>query len=49
MYTFFFFGRQFDTREPHTCKDDNKIVLINLTTHVGVNGEIKCIAINPRR
>lgn len=40
---------QFDLREPHECKGDEKISLINLTSQYGLCAEAKCIAINPRR
>lgn len=45
----YFFCRQFDTREPHTCREDDKVLLIDLQRYLGPNSEPKCIAINPRR
>ncbi|XP_063700154.1 WD and tetratricopeptide repeats protein 1-like isoform X2 [Culicoides brevitarsis] len=41
---------QFDLRESHKCQSNNEeIVLIDLTNHVGRYAEVKCIATNPRR
>lgn len=40
---------QFDLRQPHVCRSDSNIVLINLRNHCSEYSEIKCIAINPRR
>ncbi|XP_055378898.1 WD and tetratricopeptide repeats protein 1 [Condylostylus longicornis] len=40
---------QFDIREPHRCKSDDKVVLINLSRQISNNAEAKCIAVNPRR
>lgn len=42
-------SRQFDTREPHTCRGDTKVLLVGLQKHMGPNAEAKSIAINPRR
>lgn len=41
--------RQFDLREPPTCKNICKHVLINLNAHLGPEAEIKCLALNPCR
>ena len=46
----FFFIRQFDLRQPHTCNTSSKNcknVLINLNIYVGAMAEAKCLAINP--
>lgn len=40
---------QFDIREPHVCKQDDKVRLIDLQNHIGPNAEAKCLAINQRR
>lgn len=43
---------QFDIREPHTCREKDKIVLVDLNNHkphVENYLEAKCIAINPTR
>lgn len=40
---------QYDLREPHQCRGDDKIVLINLKNHTSRFAEVKCIATNPRR
>lgn len=40
---------QYDLREPHECRAEGKIVLLNLRKHTGQMAEIKCIATNPRR
>lgn len=40
---------QFDMRQKHTCQSNDKIVLINLNNHSKHYGEVKCIAVNPRR
>lgn len=40
---------QYDLREPHQCRSEDKIVLINLKNHCSRFAEIKCIATNPRR
>lgn len=40
---------QFDMRQPHTCQSNDNIVLVNLNNHSRHYGEVKCIAINPRR
>lgn len=36
-------------RQPHTCGGDGKVMLINLTNHLGDYAEAKCLAVNPRR
>jgi WD and tetratricopeptide repeats protein 1 len=42
--------REFDLREPDTCKSDRPTnVLINLSEHVGSQAEVKCLSINPLR
>jgi WD and tetratricopeptide repeats protein 1 len=40
---------QFDLRQPHVCRANDKIMLINLKNHTGRYSEIKCIAVNPLR
>lgn len=40
---------QFDIREKHTCRKDDKIQLINLQHHMGPNAEAKCVSVNQRR
>lgn len=44
-----FVHSQFDIREKHTCRKDDKIQLINLPHHMGPNAEAKCVAVNQRR
>lgn len=46
---YFRFCRQFDIREPHKCRTDNKVLLVGLQNHIGLNAEAKCIAVNQRR
>uniref|UniRef100_A0A1B6D964 WD and tetratricopeptide repeats protein 1 n=1 Tax=Clastoptera arizonana TaxID=38151 RepID=A0A1B6D964_9HEMI len=41
--------RQIDIRTPHTCSEDVKNVLIDLTSYLGKLAEAKCLAINPMR
>lgn len=36
-------------RQPHTCGEGGKVMLINLTNHLGDYAEAKCLAVNPRR
>lgn len=36
-------------RQPHICGGDGKVMLINLTNHLGDYAEAKCLAVNPRR
>ena len=36
-------------RCPELCKPNSKNVLVNLDTHIGLQSEFKCIAINPVR
>lgn len=43
------FCSQFDIREKHTCRKDDKIQLINLQHHLGPNAEAKCVTVNQRR
>lgn len=43
------FVLQFDMRQPHTCQSNDKVVLVNFNNHAGLYGEVKCIAVNPRR
>lgn len=45
----FFFFRQFDIREPHKCKSDDKVRLIDLQNHIGSSAEAKCVAVNHRK
>lgn len=40
---------QFDLREPHNCRQADKVRLIDLQNHIGPNAEAKCVAINQRR
>jgi hypothetical protein len=40
---------QFDLREPHHCRSNDKIMLINLKNHTGRYSEAKCIALNQVR
>jgi WD and tetratricopeptide repeats protein 1 len=40
---------QYDLREPHHCRSNDKILLINLKTHTGRYSEAKCIAVNQVR
>lgn len=47
--SFRFVRSQFDIREKHTCRKDDKIQLINLQHHTGPNAEAKCVAVNQRR
>lgn len=48
-----FIGRlhssQFDIRERHTCRKDDKIQLISLSKYLGTIAEAKCVAVNPKR
>ncbi|WAR08495.1 WDTC1-like protein [Mya arenaria] len=38
---------QYDLRCPELCKPNSKNVLVNLDSHIGIQSEFKCIAINP--
>ncbi|RWS12151.1 WD and tetratricopeptide repeats protein 1-like protein, partial [Dinothrombium tinctorium] len=40
---------QFDLRQPHTCSNTCKNVLVNLICLFGAHAEAKCVAINPLR
>jgi WD and tetratricopeptide repeat-containing protein 1 len=40
---------QFDIREPHQCRSDNPVVLLDLNNHSDSYVETKCIAVNPRK
>lgn len=42
-------GRQFDIREPHDCRRNEKVQLIDLQNHIGPSAEAKCVAVNHRR
>lgn len=44
-----FVCRQFDLRIPHTCRENEKVLLIDLQRHMGPNAEPKSLAINARR
>ena len=41
--------RQYDLRCPDLCRPNSKNVLVNLDSHIGIQSEFKCIAINPVR
>lgn len=41
--------RQFDLRTPHKCREDEKVLLIDLQRHSGSSAEPKSLAINARR
>lgn len=45
----FLLARQFDIREPHNCKSDDAVQLIDLHNHIGPSAEAKCVAVNHRR